>query len=161
LFPYIVKTRRDLNYEGLAILLLDGCTSHGSDWFLDACEDLGMIPVFLPPHSSDQTQPMDLGIFAVQKVEAKRIRPSDKLNIQTRQVIKVVGSYMKACIPNNITSAFRRAGILAEYSPRHGALLARVAREEANCVRDWAYQAARVPLTGEPFQPEVIETFAE
>jgi hypothetical protein len=126
LLPEIVKTRNDLNYQGQGLVIIDECTSNASDFFLDVCVQLGIITPFLPPDSSDQTQSVGLGIFAVQKVESKRIRPPGTLNVQTRQVVQAVSSYMKASIPNSITSAFCRADILVEWSPKHEALLARI-----------------------------------
>jgi hypothetical protein len=43
LFPYIMRTRAELGYQGPALVILDGCTSHGSDDFLDKCSELGVI----------------------------------------------------------------------------------------------------------------------
>jgi hypothetical protein len=78
----------DLQYQGPTLVILDECTSHASDELRDVCTRLGTITAFLPPHSSDQTQPMDRGLFAVQKFESKRIRPPDKLNVHARQGVK-------------------------------------------------------------------------
>jgi hypothetical protein len=93
LFPYIIQTREELQYDGPGVLLLDGCSCHDSDYFLDSCLEIGLIPIFLPPHTSDQTQPMDLLIFALQKIEAKRTTPDKGLNPQTRQIVKMINGY--------------------------------------------------------------------
>ena len=44
---------------------LDGFGPHDLDNFLDACSEEGIIPMFLVPHSGDQTQPLDIGLFGV------------------------------------------------------------------------------------------------
>jgi hypothetical protein len=85
LFPYFEATRAALGYNGRGILLLDGCTSHSGEWFLDEATWRGVEPIFFPPHSSDQVQPMDLGIFALEKTEATRCRPHRNLNSQSIQ----------------------------------------------------------------------------
>jgi hypothetical protein len=139
LFPYVRATRERLQYDGPALLILDGCSCHGSEWFLEACMELGVDLAFLPAHSSDQTQPMDLGVFANQKTEAARTRPSPELNPQTKQVVKMLNGYQKACCPNNITGAFRRAGIITYWSPLHNELLAKVDRTTADRVRHWSH----------------------
>jgi hypothetical protein len=53
LFRYIDKTRTKLGCPGEAVLLLDGCTCDVTDYFLNECTFRGVVPVFLPPHSSD------------------------------------------------------------------------------------------------------------
>jgi hypothetical protein len=160
LFPYIKMTRERLQYDGPALVILDGCSCHGSDSFDQACMELGVELAFLPPHTSDQIQPLDLGIFAVQKIEASRTRPSPDLNPQTQQLVKILNGYTKACCPNNITSAFRRAGIVTYWSVEHKEILATVDRETATEVRHWrlakdritlrsAGRPAPLPITGE------------
>jgi hypothetical protein len=54
-FPHVYQTRLELGWTGPAILLLDGCSAHYSDHFHEQCSYYGVIPHFLPPHSSDQT----------------------------------------------------------------------------------------------------------
>jgi hypothetical protein len=135
-----------LKSQPSSILSPPGCTCDGTDFFLDECTYKGVIPLFLPPHSSDQTQPLDLGIFGVQKSEAAKVRPSAQLNPQTRQVIKAIAGYQKACTPSNVVNAFRRAGIATGWSGEHSALIARVERSGADKIRHWTYEKRRIPL---------------
>jgi hypothetical protein len=146
LFPYVSETRERLKYNGQALVILDGCTCHSSDFFLDEATHEGVRPLFLPAHSSDQTQPLDLGIFGLDKSEAARTRPSPTLNPQTRQIVKALNGYQKACCPNNITSAFRRAGIVTHWSAEHHALVARVDRTTAANVRHWTFDRTRISV---------------
>jgi hypothetical protein len=111
-------------------VILDGCTCHGSDFFLDESTHTGVRPPFPPANSSDETQPLDLGIFALEKAEAAQTKPCPAQNPETRQIVKALNGYQKACCPDNITSAVRRAGIVTDWSSEHQIL-------EAANVRSW------------------------
>jgi hypothetical protein len=146
LIPYVENTRSKLNYQGEAVVILDGCSRHGSDHFLDEMSYYGIVPLFLPAHSSDQTQPLDLGIFALEKAEAMRIRVPDTVSCQTRQVVKATGGYTRACLPNNVISAFRQAGIVSQWCSEHNALIAKVDRETTTKVRHWNLNRSRLAI---------------
>jgi hypothetical protein len=144
LFPYFDETRQRLQYHGPGLIILDGCTAHSHDAFLDECTWRGIECIFLPPHSSDQVQPLDLGIFGLQKAEASRCRPHRGLNPQSAKCMRMLDGYQKATCPDNITAAFRRAGIITEWSPAKGALIAKVRRELATEVRHWQFTKTRL-----------------
>lgn len=147
LIPYVKETRLRLNYWGWGVLLLDGCSCHDSDYFLDQMTYWGIEPVFLPAHSSDQTQALDLGIFGLEKAEAMRTRIScDDLGPQTRQVARALVGYMKACVPINVIGAFRQAGIVSHFSKARGALVPTVNRQSAKRVRHWELSRTRIPI---------------
>ena len=110
-FPDLMRKRIEKNYLGLALLLLDGCSCHISDYFLDLCTEYGVEPVFLPAHSSDQTQPLDLVIFGVMKMIYDHVRPDKNLNPQTKEIIRIHSAWISASTPYNVTQAFRKAGI--------------------------------------------------
>jgi hypothetical protein len=80
IFPYITQTRERLTCNGQAVVILDGCTSHGSDFFFDESRHTRVRPFLLPMHSSDHTQPLDLWIFCLEKIEAARTKPCPGLN---------------------------------------------------------------------------------
>jgi hypothetical protein len=79
------------------------------DFFLDEYTYAGTVTLLLPAHSSDQTQPFDLGIFQIEKAEASQTRPSSRLNKQTRQIAKGFNGSQKAYCPNNVKSRPRNA----------------------------------------------------
>ena len=66
-FNELAERRKRYNYSGLALLLLDNCSSHFSNMFLDDFTYFGIYPFPEPPGSSDQIQALDLGIFGIQK----------------------------------------------------------------------------------------------
>ena len=67
--PYVRKKRNETGYNGKAILLLDGFTAHKNaideEYFLN--ENIQIM--YLPPHTSDQTQPLDLATSNVFKTQ--------------------------------------------------------------------------------------------
>jgi hypothetical protein len=144
LFPYIHTTRTKRGSPGEAVVLRDGCACYLTDYFLDECTFRGFILVFLPPHSSDQIQPLDLGIFHIQKAEALKVPPDPGLNPQTKQIIKAVNGYHRACCRTCVIGAFRRAEIVVEYDPTHSALVARVDRMQASNIRHWNLDKTRI-----------------
>jgi hypothetical protein len=147
LFPYIEKTREEMKYTGEAVVILDGCTAHTNDCFQDNATYNGVELVFLPAHTSDQTQPLDLGVFGTQKAEASRIHPHQNLNSQSQKICKALCGYHKATTRPNIIGAFRRAGIISYWSDEHNCLLAKIQREEAKNVRHWTFNKSRISFT--------------
>jgi hypothetical protein len=54
-FSSIDERRRDLDYQGKVVLLLDGLAAHNTEKFHRACQDRGVDVILLVPHASDQT----------------------------------------------------------------------------------------------------------
>ena len=87
----MIQQREELRYPGFAHIMLDGCRAHFEDELLDFLFKNGIELHVLPPHSSDQLQPLDLGIFSILKSAQKRIQPSEKFSKQSAEVTKIVG----------------------------------------------------------------------
>ena len=112
LLPEMRRRRADHDYDGPIVLLIDGFGCHHSDGFTSMCEEEGIVCVFLPPHTSDQLQACELGLFALQKRWTSNIQIEGDLNRQTKQVIRIVDSLRMAGTFKNITGAFRKAGLV-------------------------------------------------
>ena len=93
---------------------------HMTDYILDRFTKEGVLPVFLAPHSSDQCQPLDLGIFGPQKKLQPSIPVPAGVSTQTAQLVKMLESFQKVATVRNITAAFRRAGIMSSYNKEKG-----------------------------------------
>jgi hypothetical protein len=116
-----------------------------SDAFLDECTYQGAIPRFLPLHTSNQTQALDLGVLAWQKAEANRIRPGSELNPQTCQIVKMLGGLHKATTPANVIRESKCSGIYVRWSSQHGALLVYSHKEVATKVCHWKFSKVGFP----------------
>ena len=54
------------------------------------CSKQGIIPLLLASHSSDQTQPLDIGILGIQKVRMNRMSVPSGLSNQSAQIIRIL-----------------------------------------------------------------------
>lgn len=134
-FPEIRQRRATTGYEGPALLILDGFGVHHSPSFAEMCEEANVVLVFLPPHTSDQLQPCDLGLFGMQKRWQSNITLPTYLNKQTKQVVRIIDSLRMATTPKNVIGAFRKAGIISRFSIEKGQLIADVNPALATSVR--------------------------
>ena len=57
------QSRAKANYRK-RLLIVDGHSSHLNKKFMDFCEQHGIVPGFLPPHSTHHLQPLDVAIFS-------------------------------------------------------------------------------------------------
>lgn len=135
LIPHIRKMRAELSYDGPCLVIMDGFGCHQTTDFLELLDEENIIYRFIPPHTSDQLQPLDLGIFANQKRCQSNITVDSTLNRQTRQVIKMYDSYRMATTPKNTVGAFRRGGIVTWLDDTNLTLMVRVDRKYATAVR--------------------------
>ena len=134
LLPEVQRRRAELDYDGPALLLLDGFGCHQSAEFVEMLEEANILCVFFPPHTSDQLQPCDLGIFGNQKHYQSRITVEPTLNRQTKQVVRMVDSFRCATTPKNVVGAFRKSGLVT-FLDETMRLMIRVDRSHATAVR--------------------------
>ena len=123
------------------LIVMDGLKQHFSDYFEDECFTRGIDILQLPAHSSDQTQPSDLCIFA----SCKKIMPrcsSDGRNSQTCDVDRLLSAMHSACTPHNIRKSFQRAGVSLTWQGNSnvGLLICKVALEHCDRIRHLAVQ---------------------
>ena len=134
--PEIAQRRYYFNYDGPALLILDGFGVHLCDEFDELCQENNIFIQLLPAHTSDQLQFLDLGIFGIQKRWMSNISiPFNDMNPQTKQVIKIYDSYIMSTTPKNIIGAFRAGGILVKWDEQRGMLIPEVNKNFAHRVR--------------------------
>jgi hypothetical protein len=98
------------------LLIIDGHESHCSVDFRDLCEEMKIILLCMPPHSSHLLQPLDVGCFS----PLKRAY-GDAISVLARNRIYHISketflpafktAYHKAITPENIRGGFRGAGL--------------------------------------------------
>ena len=124
---FIVEKRDKTGYNGKAVLIMDGFIAHHKcvedSERARILEMNNIIVLFIPPHSSDQIQPLDLITFNLQKLWKSRITLEKSYSYQTKQIVETYNSLYMASAPHFIKSAFERAGILRsrrDWTPEGG-----------------------------------------
>lgn len=133
--PEMRERRARCQYDGPILLLMDGFGVHDCDKFRELLSEENIHALLFAPHSSDQTQFLDLLIFGVQKGEMQRISLRQDLNPQSRQVIKILDAWWRSTVPRNVIGSFRRGGLLVRWSTEKNRLIAFVDRSHARSVR--------------------------
>lgn len=109
--PALHELRNRYEYYGKVVLIIDGYGPHhiALDQIDFSRENL--IIHYLPPHASDQMQPLDLEVFGILKRYANNFKNNREDSYMTQQIRKVVDALYKACTPENCKSAFTSIGI--------------------------------------------------
>lgn len=115
---------------------MDGFRPHHNSVNKVNMPNLNLYVLFLPAHSSDQTQPLDLGTFGLSKRNIYKISIDTPISRVVNQLNKIVSSLWMASNPAFVVKAFRSAGICRE----NGRLVCR--REKARAVRH--YEASHI-----------------
>jgi hypothetical protein len=134
-FPQVEERRRELHYAGRALLLLDGLGSHHTDAFLQECEERGIGVFFFVPHSSDQTQPLDLVTFGLLKQYFSASRFHALENPQSNKVVKILGAWFASSAPHHNVEAFINLGLIPTMIGDE--VFLKVDREHARRVRNY------------------------
>jgi hypothetical protein len=135
--PEVIRRRAEHDYHGPAFLVLDNCTAHSGELFHGLCNEHNIVPVFLPPHSSNQLQPLDLCIFGLAKAYIGRVNKFEKVNVQTDHILRILKGFHNAASPPNITATFRNAGIsliLVSDEAEDPLCLCKITPETARCL---------------------------
>lgn len=115
-YPHIQKLRKLYSYTGQAILIMDGYKAH--ELALDQ-QDLinNNIKVhYLVAHSSDQMQPLDIGVFGIMKRFMGNYKRKDDVSELTNQIIRAHCALLSASHSVYCHSAFKAIGIISKYA---------------------------------------------
>ena len=78
--PYVREKRFQYRYSGPGILIMDGCTAHKDQYLIQTIETTTNCKIFfLPPHSSNQLQVLDLGLFHIHKNNIRNMSLDEKV----------------------------------------------------------------------------------
>ena len=114
--PSVNRIRQQYGYSGPGIVIADGCTAHSTQYFNKVLQDLGLKIFLLPPHSSNQLQVLDLGVFAIHKSLIRKVKLEEVENESeiVQIIVKIMNSWISCCTPTNIQSAWRAMGAIYE-----------------------------------------------
>jgi hypothetical protein len=143
LFLEIERRREHLHYMRDVITLIDGCICHDSDWFLDEALARNVIRHWLQPHSSDKTQPLDLGLFGLTKQALGKVRVDPDKTAQSNQFIRMLCAWHIAATAKNVIGNFRRAGLVVEWNEEQERLMAKIVIEAAERAQEVSLHEAR------------------
>ena len=111
------EERKRSGYNGHAVLILDGFSCHHKALDGYDLEGRNIKVIYLPPHSSHLTQPLDLVIFAIQKKHTTTNRQMNvMLSFQADSIRRIINGLQIASTTENIVSAFESAGIVRTYT---------------------------------------------
>ncbi|KAK8866650.1 hypothetical protein M9Y10_009616 [Tritrichomonas musculus] len=109
--PSLRRLRQKFNYFGPSILILNGFSAHYNAFKNVNLLQENLILHCLIPHSSDQTQLLDLCIFNSSKQFMSNYRYISLLTRQTNQIINMHTALYQSTSQLNCRSAFRSIGI--------------------------------------------------
>jgi hypothetical protein len=151
-FPLIGQRRNELNYHGNVLLLMYGLGLHHTDRFLEQCTEHLVEVLFLVPHASDQTQPLDLLTFALMKQRYSASKFQRLTNPQSNQVVRILGAWFAASAPHHNVEAFMSLGLIP--FRESNCCFLRVDRERARRVREWPRTSGGIPAADLPPEAE-------
>lgn len=110
------KKTPDQVIRGNAVLILDGLAAHAAalNGFNLQLHHISII--YLVPHSSHLTQPLDLVTFSIQKLITIKKSLRTKLSSQADQIRSIIKGIQQASTSENIIAAFESADLFHEYS---------------------------------------------
>jgi hypothetical protein len=104
--PYFSAVLMRIGYNGPAIVILDGCTCHAIGRIQVGLRAKRRCLTPLPPHPSDQTQPLDLGVLAT--VRRFCLSPiTGAYSPQSFQAMHIFDAWQRTTVPRVIVAAFR------------------------------------------------------
>lgn len=117
LIPYIDSKRKEMNYTGPAVLILDGCSCHYTPNLYRLCTLHSIKIFFLPPHSSNQTQPLDLVVFHLHKDKIRHYIKLESDDSNLGEKLKLLYSaFQSIATLDHIQGSFEAAGAIYEGS---------------------------------------------
>ena len=137
------EKRKKYNYVGLAVVIMDNHRSHHKVVGGNIDDKVTFIPeenlliVWLVPHASEQIQPLDLGIFAIQKRETQKQKKDEDLTLLSNVILRAITGMQKASTYKNIFGAFRSAGIIVKVKSVECTQVLSIDRSQAHKVRHW------------------------
>ena len=137
--PQLEAKRKTTGYSGPALLIMDNLIAHkkavncpiDDDYIF--IERLNLHILYLVPHSSDQTQPLDLIIFGLQKQYSQNIKPIPNFSNFANLINKALQGLKQASNERTITSAFSSAGIVRNVQYVNGSVNVKLFVDKSHC----------------------------
>jgi hypothetical protein len=152
--PTIEDRRVRTGYQGPALLISDGYSSHHPVEFLDECEHRNTYILFLIPHSTDQCQPLDLVTVSLLKRYFAQFTFDLLPSSQSNKVIKTMAAWYQATAPHQIVAAWLSMG-LVPFRGDDSLIYLRVDHGRARAVRGWGQDHPEIAPIGPAGQRQI------
>lgn len=106
---------RRTGFNGKAVLILDGMSAHAAALKEIDITNYPLNIIYLVPHSSHLTQPLDLVIFSIQKLYTNQKKLGLKLSNQADKIRSILKGLQQSSTSESIISSFESAGIYHIY----------------------------------------------
>ena len=133
------------------LLLVDGHSSHVNMKFINKCDELRILLMILPPHSTHRLQPLDVSLFApLARYYTNQLNNNLLNSLGTTTMSKRAfwsafwPAWQQAFTEKNIRSGFKRTGIFP-YDP--DTILAQITKPPPEEIVEVS-QAPKTPMTG-------------
>jgi hypothetical protein len=90
----------------------------------------------LPPHSSEKTQTLDLGLFGIIKQALTKLRLDSQKSAQSNELIRLLSAGHIAATPTATAASFRRSEIVVRWEEVRDCLVAVLVPEEVDHVQE-------------------------
>ena len=118
LIPHINLKRKEKNKPNQkALVLIDGASAHSSSKLDDLLTKNNIKLMFIPPHSSHITQPLDLLVFSLFKKQIVKITTRIELNLLSKRIVLALKAIHMATNFLDIISSFSLAGFVVNLEP--------------------------------------------
>ena len=116
--PSVQEIRAHWGYSGPGLIIADGCTAHKTPIFEEVCQRLKLEIFWLPAHSSNQLQVLDLGVFAVHKsiVKKQNIAELKEESELVKLIVTLLDAWYSCCTPGNLNGAWRAMGAVYKFT---------------------------------------------
>jgi hypothetical protein len=125
-FPTVAKKRLQYNYQGQAIILIDGFGAHETPFFTQECAQNKIIVKFLIPHTSDRCQPLDFITFSNLKRHYASIHCDRYSSAQSNKIVRMMRAWNAASSPDLIVSSFICTEIIPYINPANKMIFCRI-----------------------------------
>ena len=118
--PYLIAQQDRYHYYGKSVIIMDGFKGH--ELFIqtlkNVIEQFNIKIKFIPAHTSDQVQPLDLFGFNIQKCKTAKYIFNHYYSIQTNQIIAILDGLNEIKSYHCVSTAWRMAGIFRTRKPK-------------------------------------------
>jgi hypothetical protein len=165
IYTGIATKKIEYNYKGRSVLLLDGCSSHMSPKINFLCDQNHVDLIYLPAHTSDRTQPLDLLFFSVFKTHFAKTTVKIFNDKQSNDICRMTRALTASAAFDIIIQSFERVGIIPDFGTKDevyfmvdlskSALLTHLCTHQ-NYVQPMFSQKHLVPFPPEQIEPPMI-----